>query len=151
MDAPEQFSLSIDVKWSDCDPNRHLRHSAYADYATHVRLAYLEHKGFGANRFVEEGFGAVIVREETQYLREIELHEKITVDFKVIAFSEDWCRWTVMHEFKKQNGKRAALVSIDGLWLDMHTRKMRPPPADLKAIMESLPVGKVPAYKRFLS
>jgi acyl-CoA thioester hydrolase len=148
--AHARFSLEFDVRWADCDPNRHLRHSAYADYATHVRFAYIEAQGFALPRFEEERFGPVIFREETQYLREVRLGERIKLDFEVLAFSEDHIRWSVMHTVWNGAGKRAAIVSLDGCWLDMDTRKAIVPPDDLRDIMRRLPVGKVPSYKRFL-
>jgi len=148
--ATERFALSFDVRWADCDPNRHLRHSAYADYCTHVRFAYIEAQGFALPRFEEERFGPVIFREETQYLREIKLGERVKFDFEVLAFSDDHIRWSVMHTVWNAAGKRAAIVTLDGCWLHMDTRKAIVPPDDLRDIMRRLPVGKVPSYKRFL-
>lgn len=146
----ERFALSFDVRWADCDPNRHLRHSAYADYCTHVRFAYIEAQGFALHRFDTERFGPVIFREETQYLREIRLGERVKFDFEVLAFSDDHIRWSVMHTVWNAAGKRAAIVLLDGCWLHMETRKAIVPPDDLRDIMRRLPVGKVPSYKRFL-
>lgn len=148
--AAERFALSFDVRWADCDPNRHLRHSAYADYCTHVRFAYIEAQGFALHRFDTERFGPVIFREETQYLREIRLGERVKFDFEVLAFSDDHIRWSVMHTVWNAAGKRAAIVLLDGCWLHMETRKAIVPPDDLRDIMRRLPVGKVPSYKRFL-
>jgi len=150
VDTGERFALSFDVRWADCDPNRHLRHSAYADYATHVRFAYIEAQGFALPRFEEERFGPVIFREETQYLREIRLGERIKLDFEVLGFSDDHIRWSVMHTVWNAAGKRAAILTLDGCWLHMDTRKAIVPPDDLRDIMRRLPVGKVPSYKRFL-
>jgi acyl-CoA thioester hydrolase len=145
-----KFTLEFEVRWADCDPNRHLRHSAFADYATHVRFQYIEAQGFALSRFEEERFGPVIFRDETQYLREIKLGERIRIDFECLAFSDDGTRWSVMHTVYKENGKKAALLFLDGGWMSFDTRKLRVPPEDLLAIMKRLPVGKVPSYRRFL-
>ena len=32
------FSLPIQIRWSDIDQNRHLRHSAYYDYGSNGRI-----------------------------------------------------------------------------------------------------------------
>lgn len=42
---PLAYRLSFIPRWADLDPNRHLRHTAYADYATPVRFSYLTENG----------------------------------------------------------------------------------------------------------
>ncbi|MFO0488582.1 MAG: hypothetical protein ACK5ZY_09960, partial [Cyclobacteriaceae bacterium] len=41
----EKFLLPIQVRWSDIDQNRHLRHSAYYDYGATVRIACFSQHG----------------------------------------------------------------------------------------------------------
>nr|WP_299046804.1 thioesterase family protein [uncultured Polaribacter sp.] len=38
------FEVSFNTKWSDFDPNRHMRHTAYNDYAAEVRVRFLRNK-----------------------------------------------------------------------------------------------------------
>ncbi len=149
MREPETklFEKSFEVRWADCDPNQHLRHSAYTDYATHVRLTYLEHEGFDLSRFDEEHFGPVIFREEIRFLREVLHRDTITINFKAEGFSDDGMRWRVFHEVKNQKGKRAALIVLDGGWLCRRTRKLLKPHKDIQAIMDRLVVQKVPNYR----
>lgn len=40
MEQP--LTKEFEVKWADLDPNRHMRHSAYNDYAAHMRVKFLE-------------------------------------------------------------------------------------------------------------
>jgi len=65
----KEYQKSFVVRWADLDPNRHLRHTAYNDYATQVRLSCLEENGFGAKKFLDLNFGPVMFREETRYVR----------------------------------------------------------------------------------
>ncbi|MCP4204821.1 MAG: acyl-CoA thioesterase [bacterium] len=59
-----RFAQTFHVRWADLDPNRHMRNTAYLDYATEVRFAYLAENGFPQARFAEDNFGPVIFREE---------------------------------------------------------------------------------------
>ena len=34
MEEKKLFTRSFEVRWADLDANRHLRHTAYLDYAT---------------------------------------------------------------------------------------------------------------------
>ena len=47
-----EWHLGFDVRWADLDPNQHVRHTAYADYGTHVRMSWLASAGFDAARLL---------------------------------------------------------------------------------------------------
>lgn len=38
----EVFEQEYHVRWSDLDPNMHMRHTAYADLCATTRFSYLE-------------------------------------------------------------------------------------------------------------
>ncbi len=137
--SADSYSMSFRVRWADLDPNRHLRHTAYNDYATHVRFSYLAEQGFGPDQFRETGLGPVILREETRFLAEVGAQEKITVDFLVTAASPSCDSFSLFHHVRKESGKLAATVLVDGGWLDLNQRKLIAPPPDLAAPILSLP------------
>jgi acyl-CoA thioester hydrolase len=141
------YNKTVEVRWSDCDANGHMRHSAYLDVATHVRFAYLAERGYTAERFHAQGIAPAIVAESLRYLREVRHPETIRVDFNLEAFSDDGARWKVFHTLYKESGKRAAIVQVEGAFLDIKTRKMRTPPRDLFELMKDLPVARVPTYR----
>ncbi len=141
------YEKHVEVRWSDCDANGHMRHSAYLDIATHVRFAYLAERGYTAERFHEQGIVPAIMAEQLRYLREVRHPETVRVDFNLEAFSDDGARWKVFHTLYKANGKRAAIVQVEGAFLDIKTRKMRTPPQDLVELMQDLPVARVPTYR----
>ena len=39
------YTKKIDVRWADCDANRHMRHSAYSDMCADTRIAFLSEIG----------------------------------------------------------------------------------------------------------
>jgi acyl-CoA thioester hydrolase len=138
----EAFRRRFEARWVDLDVNRHLRNTAYADYATDVRIAFLRERGFPLAEFERHGFGPVILREEARYLREISPGEAFEVDFQVAGLSPDAARWHVLHEFRRGDGKRAALLRLEGLWLDLTSRRPRLPPVALAEALRCAPRAK---------
>ena len=136
----EPIRKRFEIGWSDLDLNGHLRHSAYADYATDARLAYFVGRGVGPRRFVELGVSPVILREELRYLREIDASEVVEVDFRVSAMSADGSRWSTRHSFEIGGSRTvAAIVTVDGGWFDLRTRRIVPPPPEITAIFATVP------------
>jgi acyl-CoA thioester hydrolase len=129
--ADQGYSQSYRVKWADLDPNGHVRHSAYDDYAVDTRVRWMEQNGFPPRRFAELGFGPVILRQESRFYREVTLEDTITVTIQLKGLSADGSRWKVQHDILKASGEKAAALEIEGSWLDLRTRKAMAPPAEL--------------------
>ena len=51
------YTLEFNTKWADFDANRHMRHTAYNDYAAEVRIRYFTFAGFSVDRIAADGFG----------------------------------------------------------------------------------------------
>lgn len=138
----DRYTKSFTVRWADCDVNAHMRNTAYSEYATDARVSYLAEHGFAFERFVELGFGPVILREEIDYLREVRLGETVEVDLTVTGLSPDFARFRFEHEFTKGGGKRAARIVLSGGWLSLKTRKLIPAPEPLANVMRGAPTGE---------
>jgi len=121
------------TRWADIDPNGHMRHSAYADYAADQRVTLLAKWGYTVARFAELRLGPILFREETKFVKEIHIGEEIRVDGRLAAAKEDGSRWTIVHSIYKEDGRLAATVTVDGAWLDLDKRKLTVPPAELAA------------------
>lgn len=61
----------ISIRWSDLDPNFHLRHSVFYDFAAQQRVEILNSIGLTMSKFQEMKMGPVIFREEANFRREI--------------------------------------------------------------------------------
>lgn len=133
------YQKSFVPRWADLDPNRHLRHTAYADYATHVRFSYLAENGFPAWRFGQLGIGPVIFREEARYLKEIGIRDSFTIDFSLVELRADGAQFVVRHDVWRGDGVRAAVLSLEGGWLDLETRSLIDPPRELVDLLGRLP------------
>ena len=124
-------SQTYTVRWAELDPNGHMRHSAYADFAADQRVTWLASLGYDIRRFAELHLGPILFREETKFLKELRGGEQIRVDGRVVGGSPDGSRWTIEHTIYKADGRVAATVTVDGAWLDLDQRKLAAPPAEL--------------------
>ena len=73
------YSKTYEVRWADMDPNRHLRHSVYLDYAAQTRVALFSDYGLPMDNIAKLGLGPVLFREEIKYVREVNSREEVTV------------------------------------------------------------------------
>ncbi len=131
-------ALTYHVRWAEMDPNGHMRHSAYADFATDQRVAYLRAHGFDLQKFGELRLGPVTFREETKFLKEVHVGEAIQVDGRLLSLSDDGGRWAVLHTIYKANGRVAATVTVEGGWFDLDQRKLCLPPPELAAVVRAM-------------
>jgi acyl-CoA thioester hydrolase len=124
-------SQTYTVRWAELDPNGHMRHSAYADFAADQRVHWLDSLGFDVKKFAELRLGPILFREETKYLKELHGGEQIKVEGRVTGGTPDGARWTIEHTIYNAGGRVAATVTVDGAWLDLDRRKLTVPPAEL--------------------
>lgn len=137
MDKP--LVKEFEVKWADLDPNRHMRHSAYNDYAAHMRNKILEEAGLNIAVMEKLKMGPILFREETKYLREIGMQGNLTITAALLKARSDGSRWSFIHEMYQADGIKAAIITVDGAWMDLVKRKLTTPPEDLLALFLSMP------------
>jgi len=124
------FKVSFNTKWSDFDPNRHMRHTAYNDYAAEVRVRYFRDQNFSIEKFTKHNIGPILFTEETSFRKEIHLGETITVDFKLLGLSKNNERWKIEHRVFNEAGKLSATIKVYGAWIDLTKRKLTIPPKE---------------------
>jgi len=125
------FEKTYQVKWSDVDPNKHLRGSAYLDFTDHTRVAFMEANGMPVDLLVERNVGFVITSTNLQFKREILMNEVIRVDYQIDYFSDDYRKYGATHHIYKENGKLACEVKIEGFWINLKSRRVATPPAEI--------------------
>lgn len=135
----QKFSLPIQVRWSDIDQNRHLRHSAYYDYGATVRIACFSEHGLTNLKFEELHIGPILFREEAIFKREIKFEDRITVDMTVTKATSDFARWSIRHYFYKEDQTVAAILNMDGAWIDIVHRKLAVPDEYVRKIFDDFP------------
>ena len=134
------------TRWADMDPNGHMRHSAYADYAADQRIVMLAKWGYDVARFAQLRLGPILFREETKFFKEVSIGEEIRVDGLLAALNADGSRWSIVHTLYKADGRMAATVTVDGAWIDLDRRKLAVPPADLTAAFREITRYEPPAF-----
>jgi acyl-CoA thioester hydrolase len=126
------YQITFPTKWSDFDPNRHMRHTAYNEYAAEVRVRYFAEQNFSIEEFTKHNIGPVLFTEETSFRKEVHLGENITVNMKLSGLSENNERWKLTHEVFNEAGKLSAVIKVYGAWLDLTKRKLTAPPKEAK-------------------
>jgi len=132
------FKYTFKTRWSDFDPNRHLRHTAYNDYAAESRVRYLNDHGFTMKRFAKENMGPILFKEETTFYREVNMGEDISIEIFLEGLSENGEHFKFLHKIFREDGVLAAEVLILGAWLDLKIRKLTPPPTDMVETFNAL-------------
>lgn len=134
------FTKEISIRWSDLDPNFHMRHSAYYDFGAQHRIEILEQQGLTMRIMQQQHFGPVLFREECVFRKEIHLGDTITISTKMGKMKDDASRWTIVHELKNQLGQVCAVLSVDGAWIDTKLRKLASPTPEIAMeVMRAFP------------
>jgi acyl-CoA thioester hydrolase len=127
------------VLWSQLDANQHMRHSAYADFAAQARLTMLERLGLKPSVFFDHHIGPILFREELFYLREIGINDYIRVSCELTKSRRDGSRWSIKHEIFRGDGVKAAIINVDGAWIDLIKRKLTVLPEELNNMFMATP------------
>ena len=135
----EDFVREYDIRWSELDPNGHMRHSAYLDYGAQVRLAFLAEHGLTMSRLRQLGIGPVLFHEEIHYRAEILGGETIRTDVALSGLSQNRKHWKMRHRLIKPDDTVAAIINVHGAWLDLTQRRVIVPPAEILDLLEPMP------------
>jgi acyl-CoA thioester hydrolase len=81
----------------------------------------------------------VLLREEAVFRREIRFEDQIKISTEVLKSTRDYTRWSIRHEIEKGDGVRAAIITIDGAWIDMNKRKFAAPDQFVVNVFDALP------------
>jgi acyl-CoA thioester hydrolase len=133
------YSKPMQIRWADIDANRHLRHSVYYDYGATMRMNVLSEGGLTTKKLEELATGPILFREEAIFKREILLEDKIILTVEVVKASEDYSRWSLRHQFIKNDEAVAAILNVDGAWIDLNKRKLAIPDPFIQEIFARFP------------
>jgi len=134
----KQHSKTYDIRWADLDPYQHVRHTAYYDYCTQVRFGYFAENGFDQKAVERLGVGPVLLREEGRFLREVPEGDQIRIELSLLGLSPDGRRFSVRHDVYRRDGVKAAVVDIDGGWLDVKRRRFGEPVPEMVELLAAL-------------
>lgn len=123
-----QFQSQFSVRWADLDPNFHVRHTVFSEYASETRIAFFVKSGILPDYLKEHNVGPILFREEIHYYNEVFLGEILTVKCLVTSMSENASKINMKNEIFTSQGKRVATINSTTMWFDLTTRKLVKPP-----------------------
>jgi acyl-CoA thioester hydrolase len=132
------FEKTLMAGWGDMDFNGHMRNTAYLDKGADVRMMFFAEHGFPVSEFARLRIGPVIMKDQIEYFREVQLLEPVRITLEAAGGAEDGSRFLLRQEFYRADGKLAARVESAGGWLDLTIRKLIAPPAALLAAMQTM-------------
>ena len=133
------FIIPVQVRWSDLDPNFHLRHSVYYDWGALCRINFLSKYGLTSPLMQQMHFGPILFREECIFRKEIHLDDEVKIDLKLSKGRKDFSRWSIQHKIYKNGDKVSAILTVDGAWIDTNKRKLTVPPPQAVTVFEQMP------------
>ncbi|TKD65302.1 thioesterase family protein [Flavobacterium sp. ASW18X] len=125
------FLKDFEVRWSDVDANRHLANSAYINFMSHTRMAYLTQIGFGHKEFEQYGIGPVVFYEHMYYFKEVFPGKPIRVSLEWKGLSEDGMFFEFHHNFYDYKGRNVAHCEMMGAFIDMKKRSLTGLPKEI--------------------
>ena len=133
------ITCPVQIRWSDLDPNFHLRHSVYYDWGAYSRILFFNTNGLTGDVLRQLNIGPIIFREECVFRKEIRFEDEITVDLQVTKAKKDFSRWSVRHHIMKNKEVLAATLTLDLAWINTIERKLAIPPQQVIAAIDSMP------------
>jgi acyl-CoA thioester hydrolase len=134
----EPFSMDLQIRWSDLDPNFHLRHSVYYDWGALCRVTFLTAHGLTADVMSRLQVGPILFREECIFRKEIRSGDAVAIDLTLLKARKDFSRWSIQHNIKKGEGVLSAQLTVDGAWLHTAHRKLAPPPEQVLTVFNEM-------------
>ena len=132
------FSFKFPTRWADFDPNNHMRHSAYNDYAAEARVRLFSASGLSLYEMNRLNIGPVLFQEHTNFLKEIGIGETLKVEVLLKGCSEAGERFKFLHKIYREDGNLSAEIEIYAAWLDLKKRKLTLPPSGILEVLDSM-------------
>ncbi len=132
------FKFSSPTRWADFDPNNHMRHSAYNDYAAESRVRFFKEYGLSLKEFNRLGLGPILFKEATNFYKEISIGDDITVEIFLKGASEFGERFKFIHKIYRGDGILSAEIEVYGAWIDLSKRKLTTPPVIILDVLDKL-------------
>lgn len=135
----ELYEKPVDIRWADLDPNFHLRHSVYYDYGAWCRVCFLNENGLTGAYMAEKALGPILLKEECVFRREVRMGEQIRINLELVSARSDYSRWKIRHNILKADNVLAAIITVDGAWIDTNRRKLAIPDENVLAVFDQMP------------
>lgn len=133
------ITVKSEIRWADIDANFHVLHSKYYDFCADARMKALTTAGISMQLIQQFGVGPVLLREEAVFKRELKFGDAIEIRIFLQKATDDFSRWSFVNEIWKNNDTLAAVVTVDGAWMDVNKRKLVTPPEQFQSVFKEFP------------
>lgn len=134
-----KYQKQIEIRWADLDPNFHVLHSRYYDFGAFCRMSFFVENGVTIQVMQEQKVGPILFREECIFKKEITFGDSVLINLSLTKVRHDLSRWSMMHELWKNNDTLAAVINLDGAWIDTEKRKLTIPPNGIRHLFDIAP------------
>ena len=122
------YTKEFEIRWSDIDANGHLANSAYVNFMSHTRMAFMIENGLNQAELYKFNLGPVVFYEHIYYFKELFMGKIVTVSLQLKGLSGDGQFFEFVHNFYDYKGRNYARCNMLGSWIDLTTRKLTPLP-----------------------
>jgi acyl-CoA thioester hydrolase len=81
------FEKQLVAGWGDMDFNSHMANTAYLNRAADVRMLYFAEHGFAVADMMRMKIGPVIMKDEIEYFREVQLLQELRVSLALAGLA----------------------------------------------------------------
>ncbi|MCO5234883.1 MAG: thioesterase family protein [Chitinophagaceae bacterium] len=135
----EVYKKNPEVRWADLDPNFHMLHSRYYDLGAYVRMCFLTEHELTPAVMMEHNLGPVLFREECIFKREIKFGDRVEINLEMCKSRKDGSRWSMQHHITINENTLAAVITVDGAWINTQRRRLATPPDFFAEVFNKIP------------
>ena len=139
MPDMDTYTKTAEVRWADLDPNFHMLHSRYYDLGAYIRMSFLSEHGLTVQAMADEKLGPILFREECIFKREIKFGDAVEISLHMLRARKDGSRWTMQHHITINGDTLAAIITVDGAWINTERRRLATPTEAFAAVFDKIP------------
>jgi len=132
----QHFKRTMQVRWSHWMRTATCGHSAYYDYGVAMRMMILSEGGLDLGKLEE--FDVLFCSGNKAIFR-VRLDDIIMLDAVMVKLTAHFARLSLRHHVTKQDGTLAAIINIDGAWMDLVKRNATVPNPFIQNIFSKFP------------
>lgn len=134
------YKSNLEIRWSDLDPNVHVRHSVYYDWGAKTRMEMLAAIGISPQELAAHGVGVILMEEQCKFRREIKWGDSIYMlsDWEPSGPKGEPHMFSFSHRILKGADIFCAEITILGAWIDIERRKLCAPPEELQKRIDQI-------------
>lgn len=133
------YTQQVQIRWADLDANAHVRHSVYYDWGSFCRIQFLNEQGLSTTKMQDLHIGPILFREEAIFKKEIRQDDYIVINLELLKARRDFSRFAIRHTIIKNENIVAAIITVEGAWMDTIKRKLCTPPHIVEATYNAMP------------